>query len=172
MTQTPSAATSIVTIVGPRPTFCWPSMAADHTEAMVRILLLLMATFSPAAPAADEPIPRSPATLSARLAEVDTQMRSHVRGDITLEALYEQRVYRHLARHPRLERAVRRRLPARMRPDVRDTVSALRSLFTLTTYSTERRFLTGPPTPRDDLRRYYREAQRRFGMPWNVLAAI
>jgi membrane-bound lytic murein transglycosylase B len=141
---------------------------------VLRILLVFLSGFGgPAAPpAADEPIPRSPAKVAARLATVDAQMRTHVRGDITLEALYEQRVYRHLARHPRLERAVRRLVPARMRPDVRDTVSALRSLFTLTTYSTERRFRTGPPTPRDDLRRYYREAQRRFGVRWNVLAAI
>jgi membrane-bound lytic murein transglycosylase B len=141
---------------------------------MLRILLVFLSGFAPssAPPAADEPIPRSPAKVAARLAEVDTQMRGHVNGDITLEALYEQRVYRHLARHPRLDLAVRRRLPARMRPEARDTVSALRSLFTLTTYSTERRFRTGPPTPRADLRAYYREAQRRFGVRWNVLAAI
>jgi membrane-bound lytic murein transglycosylase B len=140
---------------------------------MLRILLLFLSGFAPPAPpAADEPIPRSPAKLAARLAEVDTQMRGHVRGDITLEALYEQRVYRHLARHAGLERSVRRRLPARMRPEARDTVSALRSLFTLTTYSTERRFRTGPPVPRADLRRYYRQAQRRFGVRWDVLAAI
>jgi membrane-bound lytic murein transglycosylase B len=123
-------------------------------------------------PEPGEPIPGSPAKLAARLAEVDTHMRAHLQGDITLEALYEQRVYRHLSRRGRLERAVRRRVPARMRPDVRDTVSALRSLFRLTTFSTERRFRTGPPTPRADLLRYYREAQRRFGVRWNVLAAI
>jgi membrane-bound lytic murein transglycosylase B len=140
---------------------------------MLRILLLLLASVAPAqAPAADEPLPRTPARLAARLAEVDARMRPRVNEDITLEALYEQRVYRHLARHPRLATAVRRRLPARMRPEARDTVSALRSLFTLTTYSTERRFRTGPPTPRPDLRRYYRQAQRRFGVRWDVLAAI
>src|SRR3954447_6225412 len=32
ITHTPSAATSIVTAVGPRPTFCWPATTRDHTE--------------------------------------------------------------------------------------------------------------------------------------------
>ena len=140
---------------------------------MLRILLLLLASFAPPAPPApDEPIPRSPAKLAARLAEVDAQMRGHIDGDITLEALYEQRAYRRLGAHPRQARAVLRRLPARLRPEARDTISGLHSLFTLTTYATERRFRTGPPTPRGDLRRYYREAQRRFRVRWDVLAAI
>src|SRR3954462_15832054 len=91
----------------------------------------------PAAPAPHEPIPRAPATAAARLAEVDAQMRRHLDGDITLEALYEQRVYRHFARRPRQARAVLRALPARLRPEARDTLSGLHSLFTLTTYSTE-----------------------------------
>jgi membrane-bound lytic murein transglycosylase B len=137
---------------------------------MVRLLLVLVAAFSQPAP--DEPIPVAPARIAARLAEVDGQMRSHIGGDITLEALYEQRVYRRLAREPRFALKVIRRLPAGMRPEARDTVSGLHSLFTLTTYSTERRFRTGPPTPTADLRGYYRQAQRRFGVRWDILAAI
>jgi membrane-bound lytic murein transglycosylase B len=140
---------------------------------MVRALLALLAIFGhPAPPAAREAIPAAPAAVAARLAQVDEQLRPHARGDITLEALYEQRVYRRLARHPRRVRAVIARLPARMRPQARDTVSGLRSLFTLTSYATERRFRTGPPTPRARLLAYYRQAQRRFGVRWQVLAAI
>jgi membrane-bound lytic murein transglycosylase B len=141
---------------------------------MLRALLLFLATLGqPAAqPAAHEPIPAAPALIAARLAEVDARMRSHIRGDITLEALYEQRVYRRIAARPRLARAVIALLPPARRPEARDTVSGLHSLFTLTSYATEHRFRTGPPTPRADLRRYYRQAQLRFGVRWDVLAAI
>src|SRR4051812_47758644 len=108
---------------------------------MLRILLLLLASFAPPAqPAAGEPIPRSPAKAAVRLAEGDAAMRGHINGDIPLEALYEQRVYRHFARRPRQARALVRALPVRLRPEARDTVSALHSLFTLTTFATERRF--------------------------------
>jgi membrane-bound lytic murein transglycosylase B len=134
------------------------------------VLLVVFALASPPAPR--EPIPAEPAFVAARLAQVDSRMRSHLAGDITLEALYEERVYRRLAARPRLARRVIRLLPARMRPDARDTVSGLHSLFTLTTFATESRFRTGPPTPRDQLRAYYAQAQRRFGVRWQVLAAI
>src|SRR3954452_23478644 len=140
---------------------------------MWRALLLLLSTFGqPAPPAPHEPIPASPARVATRLAEVDGQMRAGIDGDITLHALYEQRVYRRLAIRPRFGLAVIRGLPASMRPEARDTVSGLHSLFTLTTYSTERRFRTGPPTPPAELRSYYRQAQRRFGVRWDILAAI
>src|SRR4051794_13899459 len=140
---------------------------------MWRALLLLLSTFGqPAPPAPHEPIPASPARVATRLAEVDRQMRAGIDGDITLQALYEQRVYRRLASRPRLGLAVIRRLPASMRPEARDTVSGLHALFTLTSYATERRFRTGPPTPQADLRRYYGQAQRHFGVRWDVLAAI
>jgi len=137
---------------------------------VLQVFLVLFALAGPPAPR--EAIPVEPALIAARLAQVDARMRAHVAGDITLDALYEQRVYRRLAARPRLARRVIRLLPARLRPDARDTVSGLHSLFTLTTYSTERRFRTGPPTPRDRLRAYYAQAQRRFGVRWQLLAAI
>jgi len=136
----------------------------------LQVLLVVFALASPPAPR--EPIPVDPALAAARLAQVDAQMRGHIAGDITLEALYEERVYRRLAARPRLALQVIRRLPVRMRREARDTVSGLHSLFRLTTYATERRFRTGPPTPRDQLRAYYAQAQRRFGVRWQVLAAI
>jgi membrane-bound lytic murein transglycosylase B len=140
---------------------------------VIRILLALLALLSPAqAPSPREPIAGSPARIASRLAEVDAAMRRRIPGDITLEALYEQRVYRRLARRPALAGPVLRRLHGRLRADARDTVSGLHSLFTLTSYATERRFRTGPPTPHAALRRYYAAAQRRFGVRWDVLAAI
>jgi membrane-bound lytic murein transglycosylase B len=148
-------------------------------------LAAVLALFlSPApSPAPGEPIARSPAAVAVRLAEVDARLRPDIGAwlasglpqppqQVTLEALYEQRVYRHLARHPQLARASIALMPGRLRPAARDTVAALRALFRLTSAATERRFRTGPPTPHADLRRFYGEAQRRFGVRWDVLAAV
>ncbi|MEA2428383.1 MAG: hypothetical protein QOF37_2011 [Thermoleophilaceae bacterium] len=137
----------------------------------------------PPAPAPGEPIPRSAAPIATRLAEVDGRLRGDVDRwlasrrstpprAVTLGALYEQRVYRVLARRPGLARAVTARLPGRLRPAARDSVGALSSLFRLTSFSTESRFRVGPPTPPRALRRFYAAAQRRFGVRWDVLAAI
>ena len=133
-----------------------------------------------------EPIPRSPARLAARHAEVVDRLRADIDAwlrtrpapsatppaRIELEALWQQRVYRHLARHPALARAAIARLPPRLRPEARDSVAALRSLFRLTSHATEVRFRAGPPAPPGLLRRFYREAQRRFSVRWDVLAGI
>ena len=73
--------------------------------------------------------------------------------DVTLYALYEQRILILLTERRTLSRAVLARLPLR---DARP-LSAFR---------------TGPAAPADRLLGYYREAQQRFGVGWNVLAAV
>ena len=137
-------------------------------------------------PAPDAPLPRSPAQLAPKIAAASDELHEAVGGwratnpdprarpprRITLLALYQQRAYRLLAARPALARATIPRLPRRARAEARDTVGSLHSLFTLTSLATESRFRTGPPTPPDVLLRHYREAQRRFGVRWEVLAGI
>ncbi len=144
------------------------------------------APVEPAAPDADEPIPWSPGRLADRHAEVARMLRHDIEawlaGDpgprsrpparVELEALYQQRVYRRLARHPRLARPAIRRMPSWLRGEARDSVAALRSLFALTSLATEARFRTAEPAPPERLRGFYLKAQRRFGVRWNVLAAV
>ena len=147
----------------------------------------------PAAPAAgapppDAPLPRTPRALAARLAVAIRELRAAAgdwrrqgtlrRGgppdDVTLWALYEQRLYRRLAHRPRLARAVLARLPRRLAPAARDTVGALEFLFRLASRSPLRRRTprTGAPAPAGRLLGWYREAQRRFRVHWSVLAAV
>ena len=66
------------------------------------------------------------------------------------------------------------RLPALLRDDARDIVRARRALVRLTPPTTlpVSSFRTGPAEPAGRLLAHYREAQRRFGVPWNVLAAV
>jgi len=91
---------------------------------------------------------------------------------LQLEALYQQRTYRFLARHPGLIAPALRHMPSWLRPEARDSAGALHALFTLTGRPTEVRFRAGPPRPPGELRSYYREGQRRFRVRWNVLAAV
>jgi membrane-bound lytic murein transglycosylase B len=91
--------------------------------------------------------------------------------DVTLLALYQQRIYRLLSREERLSRLVIPRLPAPLRSHARDTVAARRALTRLTA-PTSRRLRTGRALPAGVLLRHYREAQRRFGVKWQMLAAV
>jgi hypothetical protein len=91
---------------------------------------------------------------------------------VTLEALYQQRVYRLLARRPRLAARAFRHMPGWLAPAARDITAALRELGRLTPPTRRRRFRTGPALPAGVLRAYYRRAQQRFRVAWHVLAAI
>jgi membrane-bound lytic murein transglycosylase B len=134
-------------------------------------------------PAPDEALPRDPESLAQRLAEVTSDTNAAIGAESTegrpseeveLGVLYQQRVVRMLARQPRLEARVLAELPRRLRPGVREPVRAVRALFRL----------NGPPPARPrpvrvgsalapgELRQVYGDAQRRFGIPWHVLAAV
>ena len=91
---------------------------------------------------------------------------------VTLEVLYEQRIERKLAARPRLGRAVLARLPATTANQVRDEVTALRELQRLARPIRLRAVRVGRALPAARLLRYYRQAERRFRVRWEVLAAV
>jgi len=136
-------------------------------------------------PQPTEPIPRTPPGLARTLTLTNANLmeaivRWRARGDpsrgtpprdVTLLALYEQRIYRLLSRAPRLSSLALVRLPASLRSRARDTIAARRALSRLTP-PTSRRLRTGPALPAGLLLRHYREAQRRFGVKWQMLAAV
>jgi soluble lytic murein transglycosylase-like protein len=88
---------------------------------------------------------------------------------VTLLALYEQRLIRKAGADPRLGRAVVRRDPA-----ADDDVAARSALTRLAAGSPPLRSAprTGPAAPADRLLAWYREAQARFGIRWQILAAV
>jgi soluble lytic murein transglycosylase-like protein len=95
--------------------------------------------------------------------------------ELRLWALHQQRLYLALGlARPAVGDKVVRLLPAGLRPAVRDVLVARHALVRLTAPTTRplSAFRTGPAQPADRLLSYYREAQRRFGVPWNVLAAV
>jgi len=98
--------------------------------------------------------------------------RAPTPSDVTAHALYQQRIYLYVASRTRLAAKVRARLRGPARPEAGDLLSARRELDRLNGTTRSRRFRTGRAVPPDVLRGYYRRAERRFGVAWQVLAAV
>jgi membrane-bound lytic murein transglycosylase B len=148
------------------------------------LLSVVLAAAPP--PAANAPVPRDPAALAERLASTQRELDRAVdawreRGDpargappedVTRYALYQQRIHRLLSSRRALAHAVLARSPGRVAAHARATIRARRKLAPLATPQPRRRLRTGPAEPAGVLLRHYREAQRRFGVSWRVLAAV
>jgi soluble lytic murein transglycosylase-like protein len=150
--------------------------------ALVAAALLAVA----AAPPPNAPLPTGPAAIARGLTTTTESLHAAVEAwreegtarqprELRLWALHQQRLYLALG----LARAavgdgVVARLPQALRPEARDVLVARRSLVRLTSPTTRplSSFRTGPAEPADRLLGYYRHAQRRFGVPWHVLAAV
>ena len=131
-----------------------------------------------ALPAPNAPIPTTARPLAAALRETERSLNAAIGvwntsapppRDVTLLALYEQRIFRTLASDRRLARAL-----VKLDPAAADDVAARSDLASLAQGSPALRAAprVGPAPAADRLRRWYREAQTRFGIRWQLLAAI
>jgi membrane-bound lytic murein transglycosylase B len=125
-------------------------------------------------PPVSAPLPHDPAGLRAAYAQTTADLNTRLdawntRGStlpraIALDALYQERIVRYLAATPRLARAV---------PAAAQDVAARGDMLRLTApYPAATRVRIGAAAPPLALRGWYGEAERRFGVAWNVLAAI
>jgi soluble lytic murein transglycosylase-like protein len=139
------------------------------------VVLASLALLVPPSPAL--PIPRTPARLVLALDSTTRAVNESIREwggrgtppqAVTLYVLYQQRIERVLAANARLAAVV---LP-HVGYGIRSDVLALRELRRLATPQPLARFRTRRSAPPEQLRAYYLLAQRRFGVPWNVLAAV
>ena len=135
------------------------------------------------APPPSAPISREPARLAAALSETTQDLDAAIdrwlavgspapSREVTLYTLYTQRIELLLVQRRSLARMTLSQLSPAFAAEVRTNVAAKRELWRLTPVSRKRRFRTGPALPAETLLGYYREAQRRFGVSWNVLAAV
>jgi hypothetical protein len=92
--------------------------------------------------------------------------------DVTFGALYQQRIYIVLSARPRLARATIARLPGWLAAQARDNAGARRELASITPRQRLPAFRTGRALPAGVLLGYYRSAERRFLIAWQVLAAV
>jgi membrane-bound lytic murein transglycosylase B len=131
-----------------------------------------------ALPAPTAPIPAAPGQLAAIVRQTENALDAAIDRwdkssppprDVTLLALYEQRIVRRLAGDPRLAHTV-----ANVVPTLSTDVAARVDLANLAATSPlpRTRPQVGPAPPAMQLLRWYREAQRRFGIRWQLLAAV
>jgi membrane-bound lytic murein transglycosylase B len=153
------------------------------TFGLVVLAACAVASLVRAAPGPRAAIPREPEALARTLVQTKSELGSAVddwlasrdprpSSDVTLDVLYDQRIELLLAANPRLARATLRLVPAAIARQAQTNLAAKRELWRLTPLTHRRRFRTGRALPPATLRRYYGAAQRRFGVRWNVLAAV
>lgn len=93
--------------------------------------------------------------------------------DVELLVLHEQRIYRVLAANERVAANVLERLEGSLAREAAANVRAGRALFEqFTPVKTLPAFRTSAPLPADQLREYFEDAAARFGVEWEMLAAI
>ncbi|MGW2161064.1 lytic murein transglycosylase [Nonomuraea sp. NPDC001699] len=136
-----------------------------------------------ALPAPAAPLPTDPARLATALRETATALNAAIDRwrpangtpprDVELLALYQQRLYRHAARHRDLADRAFARLPAALAAQARDNVTALRELLALTRpIKPSAVFKVQRARPADELLGHFKRAERRFGVEWEVLASV
>jgi soluble lytic murein transglycosylase-like protein len=92
---------------------------------------------------------------------------------LVLQTLYQQRIYRLIARDERLAVEVLSRLPASVAWEARANTEATAQIFAhANPVPPSYRMRTQRPEPPDVLRRYLERAEERFGVSWEVLAAV
>lgn len=138
-------------------------------------------------PAPDQPFPTQPRTMAREIASTSDRLEGAIDrwtegGDpstgqppreVVLLALYQQRMYRYLARHSNLAERTIVLLPRSVAAEARDIVTAGHRLFSLVrAVPSATTFKVQSPEPAGVLLRYYRQAERRFRVSWEVLAAV
>jgi soluble lytic murein transglycosylase-like protein len=87
--------------------------------------------------------------------------------------LYQQRIYRLLAQRPALARRVLQTLPTRIRREAEAIVRANADVFAhANPVPPSFTVRTRPPEPAGVLLGYFQKAERRFGVSWELLAAV
>lgn len=144
-----------------------------------------------AAPGADLPapgvrVPTDPAQLAAALKKTTTRLHASIDAwrkasqeqppqDVVLLALHQQRMYRTMARSTALADKTIARLPKGLAAEARDHTTAVAKLLSMARpISAERRkrMRLAEPQPAERLRDHMTRAEKRFGVEWEVLAAI
>jgi membrane-bound lytic murein transglycosylase B len=149
---------------------------------LILCVLLVAGSAAAAPPSVSAPIPKEPAPLARTLALTTAELEQAIRGwipksadappTVVLQALYQQRIYRLLTRDSRLAMRTLPLLPRGLAMVSRDLLFAQRELYRLTPPIGVHTIKVARPRPAPELLGYYREAQRRFKVPWNVLAAV
>jgi hypothetical protein len=152
------------------------------------LLVVAALLAGPAPPAPGAPLPKTPAALAQDLRQTDAGLRAALGSwqhddpglaatspprPVELWALRQQRLLILLRDHSALVRPVLARLHGALLRSTRATLGAMTDLRRLApAHPPKRRWKVGPALPAGTLLGFYRAAERRFGVGWNVLAAV
>ncbi|MGE5690247.1 MAG: transglycosylase SLT domain-containing protein [Pseudomonadota bacterium] len=142
---------------------------------MLAVLAAAAVAAAPVAPPASVQLAEATTALEAAVDDWRASGTPRQPSALLRVAVRQQRLYLALGLAPRAEGdAVVRALPTRLRANARDVLLARRALVRLTPPTTRppSSFRVGRAEPADRLLAHYREAERRFGVPWHVLAAV
>ncbi len=138
------------------------------------------------APRPRAPLPKRPAVFADELERIRAELLRDIAEwrelgapankrdarHVTLEALYEQRLIRHLVKKPKRADHILGRLEGRFARRTRALVDAGAGLRALASpIKPPVRMKTHRPTPTKPLLRFYAKAEKKFGIPWENLAA-
>jgi membrane-bound lytic murein transglycosylase B len=135
---------------------------------------------APPLPAPDVALPSDPDALAAAFTGTARRLReavvrwdpaAPVPEDVTLLALHHQRMLRLMSGRRALGDAALRKLPRDVLGEARDTVVARRRIDAIPR-GRPPRVRVADAAPAAVLRGAFAEAERRFGVPWTVLAAV
>jgi len=144
--------------------------------------LVVVGSAVAAPPSVNAPIPTEPEPLARTLVQTTADLEQAI-GDwhpkstaapqaVVLQALYQQRIYRLLTRDSGLATRTLALVPRDLAKVSRDLLAAQRELYRLTPSIGVQTIKVARARPAPELLSYYRDAQRRFKVPWNVLAAV
>jgi membrane-bound lytic murein transglycosylase B len=159
------------------------AVARERDEALEpRLVALSPLPESDPLPAPRAALPREPAGLAAALTATTRRLRDAldrwdpadtVPRDVTYLALHHQRILRLMATSRALGDATLAQLPGDVRGEARDTVLARRHIDAIPRSPGRLpRVRIATAAPAAELRRHYAEAERRFGVPWPILASV
>jgi hypothetical protein len=149
----------------------------------VAAFLILASAASGQPPPPNAPLPHGAVATTHALVDTTGRLRSEIDAwrasgrpnppqDVTLDALYQQRIYRLLSQNTSLARATFKLLPGSVLPFARDVVVAHRELVAITPPLKLSAIRVGPAAAPANLLRWYHEAESRFGIPWRILGAV
>ncbi|MFG1703304.1 lytic murein transglycosylase [Nonomuraea sp. M3C6] len=135
-----------------------------------------------APPAPDQAIPENATKLASTLDQTTAALNDAIDAwskkgeppeDVELLALHQQRIYRYAARHPKVASRAFARLPSALAAQAKDNTAAIRELLSLARpIKPTTPFKVQPPRPAAELLGHFKKAERRFGVEWEVLAAV
>jgi Transglycosylase SLT domain len=124
------------------------------------------------ASAALEKAHRSLDALVARWTKQGARPGARLESEIELWALYQQRLYRSIAKSPGT-RAVVAGLSPPVAAAARANIGAQRDLYRLSQpVEPPVKLPRAKPAPARELLRYFKQADRKIGVPWHVLASV